>query len=241
MFGMLDYRAYKLYWLIGLPFRIVLRILFFIVIAIAIGIGHWTGYPILVQIVVAYIAMEIIAIVVGLVWTLLIVMPLEKIFFWLIDVVPSRGKDTEEAKDIVRSGPIIWLSKKLMNDIGNWTYEDTEAFVKCLNWRARIFFGEGEKFHNRVQILTLRFRRRLRAQDLAAGSSRSGSAWLGRSQKDGLPSRSRGVSWRLRLKAINSRTGEGQPGCCPFQIRRTWARSPSSSAMAAFAKSWRRE
>jgi len=118
MFGMLDYRAYKLYWLIGLPFRIVLRILFFIVIAIAIGIGHWTGYPILVQIVVAYIAMEIIAIVVGLVWTLLIVMPLEKIFFWLIDVVPSRGKDTEEAKDIVRSGPIIWLSKKLMNDIG---------------------------------------------------------------------------------------------------------------------------
>jgi hypothetical protein len=76
-----------------------------------------------------------------------------KNIFWLIDVVPSRGEDTEEAKDIVRSGPIIWLSKKLMNDIGNWTYEDTEAFVKCLNWRARIFFGEGEKFHNRVQIL----------------------------------------------------------------------------------------
>jgi hypothetical protein len=53
---------------------------------------------------------------------------------------------------------------------------------------------------------------------LAAGSSRSGSAWLGRSQKDGLPSRSRGVSWRLRLKAINSRTGEGQLGCCPFKL-----------------------
>src|SRR5262249_48364126 len=52
----------------------------------------------------------------------------------------------------------------------------------------------------------------------AAGSSPSGSAWLGRSQKDGLPSRWRAFHWRLWLEAINSRTGEGQPGCCPFQI-----------------------
>src|SRR5262245_66063195 len=52
----------------------------------------------------------------------------------------------------------------------------------------------------------------------AAVSFRSGSAWLGRSQKDGLPSRLRGVSWTARLTAINSRTGEGQPGRCPFKL-----------------------
>src|SRR5262245_13127611 len=52
---------------------------------------------------------------------------------------------------------------------------------------------------------------------LAAGSSRSGSAWLGRSQKDGLPSRLRGVAWRLRLKASNSRTG-GAARLLPLQI-----------------------
>jgi hypothetical protein len=51
----------------------------------------------------------------------------------------------------------------------------------------------------------------------AAVSFRSGSAWLGRSQKDGLPSRLRGISWTARLKAINSRTGKGQPDRCPFQ------------------------
>ena len=42
--------------------------------------------------------------------------------------------------------------------------------------------------------------------------------WLGRSQKDGLPSRSRGVSWLLRLKAINSRIGEGSPVAAPSNL-----------------------
>lgn len=39
-----------------------------------------------------------------------------------------------------------------------------------------------------------------------------GSARLDRSQKDGLPSRSRGF---MRLKAINSRIGEGSPVAAP--------------------------
>jgi len=54
----------------------------------------------------------------------------------------------------------------------------------------------------------------LRCDFPAAGKSRSGSAWLGRSQKDGLPTY-RGI-FHYRSKAINSRTGEGQPGRCPF-------------------------
>src|SRR5262245_50410450 len=33
------------------------------------------------------------------------------------------------------------------------------------------------------------------------------------------PSRSRGVSWRLRLKAIDARTGEGQPESPPLSTR----------------------
>jgi hypothetical protein len=48
-------------------------------------------------------------------------------------------------------------------------------------------------------------------------SFRSGSAWLGRFQKDGLPSRCRGWHGKLGFKAINSRTGKGQPDRCPFQ------------------------
>jgi len=153
MFGMLDYRAYKLNWLIGLPFRIVMRLCLFAIMAIAIGIGYWTGYHPLIQIVIGYVSFEGIALIFGMVWMLLIMWPLEKIFFWFIDVVPSKGADMEEAQAIARHGPIIWLSKKLMNDIDNWTWDDTDQFVKCLNWRARLFSDEKRQFTKRVQVL----------------------------------------------------------------------------------------
>jgi hypothetical protein len=152
MFGMLDYRAYKLYWLIGLPLRIILFLSRYIIITVAIGIGYWTGFHPLFQIVVAYVAMEGISLIFSIVWMLLIMWPIQKVFFWLIDVVPSRGADMEEAHAIVEHGPIIWLSKKLMNDIENWTWDDTDQFVKCLNWRARLC-GERQNFPKRVQVL----------------------------------------------------------------------------------------
>src|SRR5262245_58523009 len=47
-------------------------------------------------------------------------------------------------------------------------------------------------------------------------SSRSGSARLGRSQKDGLPSRSWGNLTYLRVQGHQLALG-GQPGRCPFQ------------------------
>src|SRR5262249_34828000 len=48
---------------------------------------------------------------------------------------------------------------------------------------------------------------------------RSGSAWLGRSQKDGLPvlpPREKSDFSAVRFKGLTSRTGEGQPGRFPF-------------------------
>jgi hypothetical protein len=47
MFGMLDYRAYKLFWLIGLPLRIASWLALFVVAAISVIVGHWTGYHVL--------------------------------------------------------------------------------------------------------------------------------------------------------------------------------------------------
>jgi hypothetical protein len=153
MFGMLDYRAHKLFWLIGLPLRIASRLLFFIIIAIAILIGHGTGYHVLVQIVIAYLAAEGMLAVLALLWALLIMKPLEKVFFWIVDVIPSRGENMEEAKLIVRAGPIVWLSKKFGNDIENWTIEDTEEFAKCVNWRARLLFHAEERVWKRATVL----------------------------------------------------------------------------------------
>jgi hypothetical protein len=107
----------------------------------------------LVQIIVAYAAMELIALIFALLWLALITLPVDKAFFWLIDVTPSRGEDVYEAKEIARKGPVIWLMKKLMNDVDNWTFEDTEAFVSIMNWRARLFFDERSRFLKRVKVL----------------------------------------------------------------------------------------
>src|SRR5262245_8089739 len=75
----------------------------------------------------------------------------------------------------------------------------------------------GERFRT-TSIRFTKAARWARMRLPAAGLSRSGSAWLGRSQKDGLPSRSRGVSWRLRLKAITTRA-QRRGSLVPFLIR----------------------
>src|SRR5262249_41057672 len=70
----------------------------------------------------------------------------------------------------------------------------------------------------------------------AAGFFRSGSAWLGRSQKDGLPSCGGGPGFFFwRFKAINSRTGEGQPGRCPFQIGEMNAKTRDLALLTALS------
>ena len=113
MFGMLDYRAHKLFWLVTFPFRLIARLAFFVIVVIAILIARWTEYSPLIQIVVAYVTMEAIAMVFVALWALLVSWPIQKIFFWLVDVMPSRGENDEEAKEVVCKGQIIWLSKKL--------------------------------------------------------------------------------------------------------------------------------
>jgi hypothetical protein len=153
MFGMLNYRAYKLFWLLTFPFRLVGKAFYFIFIAIAVSIGIWTGYPPLVQMVIAYVAFEAMFLVFGILWSLLITWPVDRIFFWIVDVVPARGENAEEAKEIVRRGPLIWLAKKMDNHIDEWTFEDTDAFVSHMSWRARLFFNEREKFEKRIAIL----------------------------------------------------------------------------------------
>ncbi len=153
MFGMLDYRAYKLYWLIGLPFRIALKLCFFTIIAIGIFIARWTEFNPWIQVVVGYGAFELIAIIFLVLWLLLITWPVETAFFWTVDVIPSRGENIEEAKEIARKGPIVWLLKKMENHIEDWTFEDNNEFVKCLNWRSRLFFDAKNRVRKRVEVL----------------------------------------------------------------------------------------
>src|SRR5262249_1679649 len=62
-----------------------------------------------------------------------------------------RGENIEEAKLIGSVGPMVWLQKKLMNDIGNWTFDDTQEFAKCLGWRARLWFNAEERMKRELR------------------------------------------------------------------------------------------
>jgi hypothetical protein len=150
LFGMLDYRAHKLFWLLTLPLRLVGWLLIFVSIGAGIAIAQWTEYPTLLKIIIGYVACEGISLVLSLLYMLLLWV-VQTAFFWIIDVVPAKGADEEEARQIVLHGRIIWLAKKFNTDVENWTPEDTRGFVSAMNWRARRFFNTRERFETRIE------------------------------------------------------------------------------------------
>lgn len=109
-------------------------------------------YSIIVRIVIAYAIWEGAAIVLQIVRGIMLWF-VKKGFFWLIDVVPTKGESAAEAKEMVVGGPITWLGVKFANDLGNWTEDDTEQLASLMNWRARLFFHSTERIRKRVQRL----------------------------------------------------------------------------------------
>ena len=111
MFGMLDYRAHNLYWLLELSLRVIVRIILFVAILASILIGQFAaqsdlfvspgkyGNGTLSKIVIAYVAFELISMVNVFVFTAL-GWTLNRLFFFCIGVVPAHGANVEEAKAI---------------------------------------------------------------------------------------------------------------------------------------------
>ncbi len=170
MFGMLDYRAHKLLWLLSLPFQIVGKIIFFAVILAAILFAQSTSYSKPVKIVIAFVCAEAAMLVAVFIWNKFVVGAWYRIFFFLIDVVPAHGADAEEARAIALLGRGYELSKKFGRDIGNWTYADTSELVSRMNWRARLLFPVKQRTENVVQELQ-RIQKETGQQPQAIGAS----------------------------------------------------------------------
>jgi hypothetical protein len=149
MFGMLDYRAYKLLWLICLPVRLVTWIAAWGSIVIAITIGASLHYNLLIRIIIAYAIWEGAALVLQIARAILFWF-IKKAFFWLVDVVPAKAENVAEAKEMAVGGPVTWLGKKFLTDIGSWNENDTEQFAALMNWRARMFFRSTERVRKRI-------------------------------------------------------------------------------------------
>ena len=149
MFGMLDYRAYKLLWLICFPLRVAVWIAAWASIVIAILISSSLSYGLMVRVVIAYAIWEGLAIVI-LILRSTIFWFIKKGFFWLVDVIPAKAENVAEAKEMIVGGPVTWLAKKFLTDIGNWDDEDTNQFASLMNWRARLFFSSNERVRERI-------------------------------------------------------------------------------------------
>jgi hypothetical protein len=150
MFGMLDYRAYKLLWLICWPLRLVMFVGSWGAVFIAIMISSSIDVLPLYRIVIAYAIWEGFGIVLSILrW--LIFWFIKKCFFWTVDIIPSKAESVVEAKEVVVGGPMTWLGKKFGADIGNWTDDDTQEFSALMNIRARWFFGSNERVRKRIR------------------------------------------------------------------------------------------
>lgn len=153
MFGMLDYRAYKLLWLLTRPFVIVSYLILVLCLVLGIFVAERFHYPAPVKIFIAYVAFEAIGFFAFL-FSKLVLWLIERAFFWAIDVVPAEGRDREMAMQVARLGPIVPLAQKFENRIEDWTFEDTLAAKRLmLNWRSRLFFDGTERLEKRAHIL----------------------------------------------------------------------------------------
>jgi hypothetical protein len=93
MFGMLDYRAHKLFWLVCLPIRLCVRLCFFANVAISIFIANTTSYSVIIKVIIGYLLFELIGMVLLAFWTFISLL-IQRIFFWIVDIIavqPDRA------------------------------------------------------------------------------------------------------------------------------------------------------
>lgn len=139
MFGMLDYRAHKLYWLLTKPFNLIVWLIsiVLIVFSIAIGANYYTD-PI-AQFIAAIVALEVMGIIYFITIKILFWI-CEKVFFFFIDVVPAEGRSKEDALNVLRMGDNYLLLKKMLTP-HDWDYEDTDRYMKAAPLINRMLFG----------------------------------------------------------------------------------------------------
>jgi hypothetical protein len=129
MFGMLDYRAHKLYLLLfGIPWFVIRWMIILGLPFLYYGIGHQVADNRLLQILVSVIALFIIEI-----FVVLGAAYIDKFFMFIfnlfVDVLPAEDRTKEESIFVVKSGDVaiklIELGKKHPRE---WTDEDVAFY-----------------------------------------------------------------------------------------------------------------
>ena len=141
MFGMLDYRAHKLFLLLfGLPLIALSLFGMFGLGFIAYLIGFSFVETWAIKVVLSIVSM----VVIQLLWDLF-ALAIGKIFefiFWLfVDLIPADGRTNFEAQVVVVNGEKGITALKTSQDPKLWTDEDIQKLSK-LDWIEHLFFGD---------------------------------------------------------------------------------------------------
>ena len=141
MFGMLDYRAHKLYWIVFIiPNIILFAFYIFGLPLINYAIGLELADTRIIQILISLISLFIVEII----WLMIIFRPISKLFHFafslFVDVIPHNGRTKEEAQLVVYGGeeairllalnkhPTTWTDdlKNIPKDdwVQNWFFKD---------------------------------------------------------------------------------------------------------------------
>ena len=143
MFGMLDYRAHKLYSFLHLPFHAVLWIIVvFLPICVPIVIlSHFRNLSTvpLFLFLFGIIALEVCGTILHLILKVVFLLP-EAIFNFLVDPVPTDGRSKEEAKLVVTGGNRTLTIFKFAKTASEWTDDEIEELSKLTVWHR--FFSE---------------------------------------------------------------------------------------------------
>ena len=142
MFGMLDYRAHKLYIILfGIPiFILTLFAMFGLPI-----INYMIGLDLFDERIFQILSSLLSAFIVGIIWDIFISGIVSKLFQFLfnllVDVIPHDGRTKEEAQAVVWGGNKAILILEGNKHPSEWRENYEEEFAK-LDWVQNLFFKE---------------------------------------------------------------------------------------------------
>lgn len=141
MFGMLDYRAHKLFFILFFVpgvLMLLLNLLGLPLISYLAGLS--LGEQRVTQILIALVAQFIIEFLAGLVWYFY-KQAQTFLFQLIVDVIPHDGRTLEEAWAVVRRGDSAILELQLNNHPSTWDDELIYKFVESRDWVTRWYYG----------------------------------------------------------------------------------------------------
>jgi hypothetical protein len=156
-----------LYRLLVFPITIAARVFEVFVIAICVFIAdnwatrltnygdelglfrHGSNYSVsvIVHIIISVLILTVFLVVLSILWNITVLLLSNKIFFFLIDIVPSEGRSYAQAVTVVKRGDMARLLLK-MEFPETWTDSDTIEYIKRLSPVVRVLYGQ--RIRNRL-------------------------------------------------------------------------------------------